>query len=142
MSTPLEGDNRSAELASYRDHLVIARQKSQEAYDKTVVALSGGALGVSLAFLKDVIGSKAMLNSDLVFIAWICWGFSLLSILCSYFLSEQALTQAIKQVDSGNHEVGSTGGKYTRATELANLAGGLLFLAGVLSFSVFVKSNL
>lgn len=40
----------------WREHLVSAEQKSQEDLDKALLSLSGGALGVSLIFLKDVIG--------------------------------------------------------------------------------------
>jgi hypothetical protein len=40
----------------YRKHLVDSCQKSQEAYDKAVLALSAGALGVTINFVKDIIG--------------------------------------------------------------------------------------
>ena len=37
-----------------REYLVNAARRAQWEYDKTVLALSGGALGVSLAFIEEV----------------------------------------------------------------------------------------
>jgi hypothetical protein len=37
----------------YRAQLVAVQRKSEEAFDKTVVTLSGGALGVSFAFVTN-----------------------------------------------------------------------------------------
>ena len=47
-------------LQEYRAHLVSAAQKAQEDFDKTLLALSGGALGVSFAFVKDIVGDGSV----------------------------------------------------------------------------------
>jgi hypothetical protein len=44
------------DLEKYRDYLIEAERQTQRDYDKTVVALSGGALGLSFVFIRDVIG--------------------------------------------------------------------------------------
>ncbi|WP_417913843.1 hypothetical protein [Candidatus Electronema sp. JM] len=41
-----EENNQADQLAEYRKWIVAAEQKSQEDFDKTVLSLSGGALGV------------------------------------------------------------------------------------------------
>ena len=61
-------------LKEYRSHLILAEQKAQEDYDKTVVFLSGGALGISFAFVKDFIGTGPMVSQNWLIWAWICWG--------------------------------------------------------------------
>lgn len=63
-------------LAQYRDHLVLARQKAVEDADKTVLSLSGGALGVSFAFLNDVVGPNPEALPHLIR-AWMSWGGSI-----------------------------------------------------------------
>src|ERR1051325_8367007 len=70
-------------LFEYRNHLVLAGQKAQEDYDKAVMTLSGGALGVSFAFLKDIVGPGDLLNETLLFFSWISWGLSVTAVLFS-----------------------------------------------------------
>src|SRR5690349_13298608 len=54
----LEVENRK-QLAEYRNHLVTAKAKAQDDYDRTVLALSGAAIGISLTIVKDFLGSQA-----------------------------------------------------------------------------------
>ena len=82
-----EEKKQSDQLADYRKWLVAAEQKSQEDFDKTVLTLSGGALGVSFVFLKDVIGPQPIVMSCFLMVAWAAWAFSTFSVLTSYFLS-------------------------------------------------------
>ena len=64
---------RSTEMAKYREWLVVAEQKSQENFDKTVLTLSGGALGISFAFLKDIVGPQPIILSVFLLTAWFAW---------------------------------------------------------------------
>ncbi len=75
-------------MFEYRNHLVLAGQKAQEDYDKAVMTLSGGALGISFAFLKDIVGPGDLLNETLLFFAWISWGLSVTAVLFSYYFSQ------------------------------------------------------
>src|SRR5436190_223645 len=58
----------------YRAHLVEARQKAFEDFDKTVLLLSGGALGVSITFVKDLIGPGILFCKGCLLSSWACWG--------------------------------------------------------------------
>jgi len=51
-------------LQEYRTHLVAAEQKAQEDYDKTVISLSGGALGISFAFIVDCISKRRHIDDE------------------------------------------------------------------------------
>jgi hypothetical protein len=42
------------QMKEYRDHLVLSKKEAQRDFDKTVFALSGGAIGVSFAFITDI----------------------------------------------------------------------------------------
>ena len=42
----------------YRNGLIAAEQKSQDDYDKTIISLSGGALAISVVFIKDIMGNS------------------------------------------------------------------------------------
>lgn len=130
-------------LQGYRSLLVEAERQSQEDYDKWVMALSGGALGVSFAFVKDFVGEGCVHESWLLFSAWVCWGFSVTCVLFSFYSSQQALRKAIKQVDKEKiYEVKRLGGLSDQVTAGLNLCGGILFLLGVISMTCFVHLNL
>lgn len=128
-------------LADYRKFLVAAEQKSQEDFDKTVLALSGGALGISFTFLKDVIGTNPISEPRLLFWAWVAWAFSTFAVLFSYYLSHLALRKAIAQVDQGTIYKQRPGGAIALCTAGLNAAGAILFLAGVLSITLFARAN-
>ena len=68
-----EESKQSEHLADYRKWLVSAEQKSQEDFDKTILSLSGGALGISFVFLKDVIGPLPILQPGFLLAAWLAW---------------------------------------------------------------------
>lgn len=128
-------------MGDYRKFLVAAEQKSQEDFDKTVLSLSGGALGISFVFLKDVIGTNTIQFPSLLLAAWICWAFSSLSVLLSFHMSRLALRVAIGQVDNGTIYKATPGGKYASLTAGLNVAGALLFVAGIVSITAFVAFN-
>lgn len=130
------------EIQEYRKLLVTAEQRAQEDFDKTVLALSGGALGISFAFVKNIIGDQPAVYSWALLSAWIAWGFSVTCVLASYFVSQIALRHAIKQVDDNKIFEQSPGGIYSKITAVLNAFGGLLFLLGVVLMVMFAALNM
>jgi hypothetical protein len=129
------------DLTSYRQYLVAAEQKSQEDFDKTILALSGGALGISFTFLKDVIASSPITHPWLLLASWAAWGFSTFAVLASFYLSHLALRKAIAQVDDGTIRKSPVGGWFAKATAWLNASGAVLFLLGVLCMTAFAGFN-
>lgn len=126
----------------YRQWLIAAEQKAQDDFDKAVLSLSGGALGISFVFVKDIIGTGAILEPVWLLFSWIGWGLSSLAILSSYFFSHLALRRAIRQCDDGSIYSNTPGGIFARITANLNGAGAVLFVAGVCFMSAFVYVNL
>ncbi len=137
-----ESKSPSDPLVEYRQWLLAAEQKSQEDFDKTVLSLSGGALGISFVFLKDVIGPHPIALSGVLLGAWFSWAFSTFSILASYYLSHLALRRAISQIDDGTIYEKPPGGAFAIWTATLNAIGAILFLAGVCCITVFAGANL
>ena len=129
-------------LTEYRDLLVRAGQRAQEDYDRNVIALSGGAIGVSLVFLRDVIKQSVKTSHPLMLAAWIAWGLSIATVVASYFFSKKALDTAIDQVDAGEIRREKAGKSYSTVVSVLNPIGGGLFFAGVVLMAIFVYSNL
>ena len=126
----------------YRELLETLKQNSQESYDKTVLSLSAGALGVSFAFVKDIVGCWPAQTPGWLFAAWVFWGLSVTSVLFSFLCSQKALRKAIEQVDAGEMYNKNLGGYLNTTTILLNHTAGLCFLFGVITMIIFVAHNM
>ena len=128
------------EVQEYRKQLLALEEKAQEAFDRTVVALSGGALGVSFAFIKDFLGTSPVLDKGWLIGAWGAWVGSLAASLTSHYVSTFAIRRATEALDAGKEKDLAPG--WERAVVLCNGISGLLFLVGTVAIGVFVVNNL
>jgi hypothetical protein len=124
----------------YRKHLVEARQKAQADYDKTVVLLAGGALGLSLSFLKNIVGKQTPKLPCALAVGWGLLVISLVFILASFCVSRFALGSAIRQFDDGRAD--GHRGCWAAITETCNIIAGLLVVAGIALVVLFAYANL
>ncbi len=130
------------QLQTYRQHLVLAEQKAQEIYDKTLLSLSGGALGISFAFVDKFLGGDVVNDPNCLVSAWFCWGLSVAVVLASHFFSQRALRKAIGQVDANEIYIRTPGGVLSWITDICNTFGGVLFIAGLVMMILFVSANI
>jgi len=132
----------------YRNQLIAADQTQQESFDKTVLALSGGALGVTFAFIKDIVGSGTIISPLLITLAWILWGLSVCFNLISFFSSHLSLISIIQDIDESikkntfenfleKPNVKSRG----IFTSILNILSGSFFVIGVILTAIFVFEN-
>ena len=126
--------------ADYRKYLVDVAQKTAESFDKTILALSGGALGVSIAFVKDIVHKPSVVYAWSLYAAWGCWLLSVSLLLVALYFATLTYQQAVKDFDAGKKV--ALGGKYGRYLNQANLWAMLLFVVGVLFMMVFAAVNL
>lgn len=129
-------------LKQYRQHLVDTLQKVSESYDKTVITLSGGALGVSFTYVKDFIGANEVQSPRLLFWSWVLLTISLSSVLFSLFFGTLAFRKAIRQVDDGTIYENKPGGGLSKITIILHSSGATFLLIGLLLLGCFVYSNL
>ncbi len=129
-------------LDDYRNSLERAEEKAQEDFDKTVVYLSTGALGVSFAFVHQYLEGQAPTAQYLLLLAWTAWALSAFAVLLSYYFSQQALRHAIEQVDRKTIDDEHAGGRFDKVTGFLNGAGAALFFVGLVMMIVFVGCNL
>lgn len=107
-----------------------------------MLTLSGGALGISFAFVKDFVGTNYIIQSNLFYAAWFCWGISVSCALYSFLSSSLASRHAIKQIDSDKIYSQHPGGLLDIFTAILNISSGLLFLIGVVLITIFVSYNM
>ena len=122
---------------SYRQSLEALEHSSQEKYDQAVMTLSGGALGITLTFVKEFVTPANDVSCGLLLAAWVLWGISVTAVVFSFFFSQCALRTAIKQVDAGTHREQRLGGIWNTFTAILNILGGFAFFAGVICFVFF-----
>lgn len=136
-------DSAALNWIAHRQFLVAAEQKAQEDYDKTVIALSGGALAVSFAFVKDILGEGAIQQTESLVAAWLLWALSLTAVLTSFYLSRWALRRSIESCDAWERgeDCDSPGGRFVVPLRIMNAASALLFIAGVIAMTTFVAVN-
>lgn len=131
----------SEEMRDYRNWLVAADQKASEAYDKAVMALAGGALGLSLTFVKDIVKSPHPESLWRLETSWGCLTLSLAFILVSMLFSQWALRRAIKQVDEFSLSGARVGGIFAFLTATLNILSGMALLGGITLLAWFSISN-
>ena len=130
------------DLKEYRHLLITTFQKSEDKYDTAVLTLSGGALGISIVFLRDIIGSEIICHPIFITLSWIFWGISIAVILASYLTSSYSMKKAIEQVDLGKINEEYAGGNWAKTTQVLNIIGGIFFFLGIILFSIFAFINM
>jgi hypothetical protein len=128
--------------ADYRASLLRLQETMQSEYDKTVIALSGGAFGVSVLVVKDLLGTDKAQDSIAIVLAWSFWAISLLSVLWSYFTSAHAMEVALEELDRKGVVGSDPGGAPNLWTKTLNVFSGAFFLLGVGAFAYFIYENL
>jgi hypothetical protein len=76
--------------AKHREWLVSAYENATQSFDKAIMTLAGGALGVSIAFIHDVAPKPE--HKWLLGVAWSLFALSLLLILASFLTSQRAIS--------------------------------------------------
>jgi hypothetical protein len=125
---------------THREFLQRLEVQSQSAFDKSVMALSGGALGLSFAFVADIVPLEGAAHIAWLLLAWGAWAISVACVLASHIFSTLALRKEIESLD--REEDNAPARRWDRVTAYCNAAGGLLFVAGVFSVATFVCLNL
>ncbi|PWB82168.1 MAG: hypothetical protein C3F08_00365 [Candidatus Methylomirabilota bacterium] len=141
---PSSGD--SVTRISQQDFLNELNQtvaKSQDAFDRTVLALSGGAFGVSLAIFKDLLGHHSY-NQGFIVAAWVSWTISLAAGLWSHFSSVRANQAAANAWrEHGTMEaISRSSSGYETLTTVLNVVSGAAFVLGCLFVVCFVSQNI
>jgi hypothetical protein len=136
-----------AAALAHRSTLARLEEQTQSDYDKAVMSLSGGALGVSLLYIRQVADSPPYAYWSILLVAWSAWTLSVTSCLFSLAISGVALRKEIDQLDEellqerpGTiDEKKAKGGRvWDAVTGFLNWAGSILFVVGAVSMFGFV----
>jgi hypothetical protein len=126
----------------YRAQLLEYAKQSQTSYDSTLITLSGGALGISFAFVNQFIGNDPIRGMPLLVAAWVCWVISLGAVLLSFYSSSRALQKVVNAMDRGEALAEMPGGRLDQLTGWLNAVSGVLLVVGVVVIIWFALLNL
>ena len=127
-------DSSDSASLEFRDHLIKAQQTASRDFDKAIMTLSAGALGISLAFVHNV-----SLHPKWIVGLAASWGFFALSlafVVVSLLTSQAELDRYLARLDAGDRSHGFSW------TELLNWLAGFAFLLGVVLLIIFAYENL
>lgn len=128
-----ESDNGEREWLRQADHT------ASRDFDKAVMTLAAGALGVSIAFVHDVEPNPT--HTAWLGVSWGMFSLSLVLILLSFLMSQHALRLEMK-VLSGERNDAVPGGWLGRATIGLNWASAGSLVSGVVALVVFALYNI
>ena len=110
-----------------RGRLIASHQAASDAFDRALMTLSAGSLGLSIAFVKDI--ARNPVSVWTLELSWILMGLSLLAIVTSFVASVEVHKRLIDGLDSGRRYDDEPRWVRHGVTWLNALAG-LLFVAG------------
>jgi len=125
----------------YTDQQYLALKYSYEQFDKNVLFIASGALGISFAFIEKVIPNLAQaFKTNLLINSWYCFAGVIFISLLAHFISTQAIRWSIEKKGSKNYKRNR---KYInliiRFINTLQIAGLLL---GIILLISFIKLNI
>lgn len=131
---------RAADEQAERQWLLKADHEASRDFDKAIMTLAAGALGVSIAFVHNVAPNP-------IHVAWLAWAWmlfagSLVLILASFLTSQHALRREMQTLAGQGEQDQRPGGWLGTSTVLLNWGAAGALVAGVVALVVFALLNL
>jgi hypothetical protein len=95
----LQGEERK-EVLEQRKLFIDLQNQSSQSLDKMIVTLAGGALTLSIAFIRQTVPEAMPGTTVFLALAWLFLILSLLAILISHFTSQFGMMKACEQLES------------------------------------------
>lgn len=127
----------------YYKLLVEGKRNASKSYDQALLALAGGALGLSVTFIDNFVVTKPPQQGWLLFTAWVLFGVAICCTLTSFLTAQEAyrvdIGRVIDAMQSGQPITANT--RLTSITYWLNRIALCSFAIGILVFIIFVASN-
>lgn len=123
----------------FLDQLNKAYIESSSQFDKQVLFIASGALGISLAFIKDIVKLDVASNKGLLLLAWIFFGAVILICILSHYTSLKAINYRIENLYQKKDKISKRFDLWTQAFNILMM----LFLAsGLILLFIFIGINI
>jgi len=124
---------------TYLEQLNKAYIESSSQFDKQVLFIASGALGISLAFIKDIVKLDVATNKPLLLLSWISFVAVILICILSHYTSLKAINFKIENI---NQKTDKTSKRFDFFTKLFNVLMIVLLASGLVLLNVFIGINI
>ena len=124
---------------SYRDWLVKAHHTASQDFDRAVMTLAGGGLGISIAFVRDI--APHPVHKWMLAIGWLAFTLSLVCVFVSLLTSQATSLRMIEDMDA-QRDPGERFDMPGWATDLLNRLAATFLVLGVGFVVLFALYNL
>ncbi len=131
----------------HREVLAEAASNQSRSFDKYVLTLGAGALGISLVFLKDISPGPDRYFLWTLYLSWICFIVSMTTTLVSFLCGKAAYDREIKEWNNRYNSESKYGKSvyknvFSGVTKFLNITSFCAFILGVLFLCAFATQNL
>lgn len=141
--------SRAEELHDYyREKTLNDIKSGTENFDRYLLTLSSGALGLSLAFIKDIVPIGSVIGIRWLIASWIAFLLCIVITLVSFRVSIRALENSIPYLEEyylkGNMDAFNKHLKtrWVRAVDWCTYFAMTFFFAGLICTTLFVGMNI
>ena len=127
------------EKDTYLEQLNKAYIESSSQFDKQILFIASGALGISLAFIKDIVKLDIATSKNLLLLSWIFFGAVILICILSHYTSLKAINFKIENLYQKKDK---TSKLFDFFTKLFNILMILFLAAGLILLFVFIGINI
>ena len=139
------GENHKLYLEE-RKELIHAEQLMYKSFDRAILTLSAGALGISITFINQIAPYPTRDTKWLIISAWMFFSLSVLSTLISFLTSQVACRKQIEICEEvllhGRSDDDSKSNKFATLTKWLNYTSIFFFLIGIITLASFCFKNL
>src|SRR5437867_2615202 len=142
---PADQEQRQKLCDEHRRQIWQDIQSSADNFDKYILTLSSGALGLSLSFIKDIVPLGTAVWRSLLYVSWGCFGLCILLTIASYqfgiLAQKEHLRNLPKYYFEGDDKGLQRGGYWKTVASLTWICCGL-FAAGLICTVFFCITNM
>ena len=127
------------ENKEYLDLLNKFYLESSSQFDKQLLFVASGALGLSLAFIKDIVVLSKATNKALLLLSWISFGLVILINVISHYTSLKAINYKIENINKRNDKLSK---KFNSVTKYFNVMMIVFLALGLALLNIFIGINM
>jgi hypothetical protein len=141
----LKEENRKI-YAGFRDYLLKGQMSNSENFDKSILSLSSAALGISLAFIKDIVKINDAQFAWSLKLSWILFTIAIISTVISFATSQRSITIQLVYTEKyyleEKIEYLNKKNWWTSITKFLNTFSAIVFVLAIILTVVFVIINI
>lgn len=124
---------------AYYEQLSKAYFESSVQFDKQILFIASGALGISFTFINDIIDLSCSVWKGILFTSWILFALVILFSLLSHYYSKQAINNKMENIEKENH---TQSGKLNDKVVLLNKLMIAFNILGLFTLLIFIYINI